>query len=139
MISLLTVHLSPIHSLDRLQRRIDDGKPYYIQIAPAAPHQQSDGPSVPCIRHMWSHLDKRAPRIPNFNPADEFQNQKPSWLKNSPLLNQSVLEFTDWQYLSRLQALMGVDELVEDVVGLLREKDQLDNTYSGCSPSRIER
>ncbi|SPO07569.1 related to sulfatases [Cephalotrichum gorgonifer] len=116
-------------ALDRLQRLIEKDEPYYIQIAPTAPHQQSDGPAVPCVRHMWTHLDARAPRIPNFNPKDEFQNQKPSWLRDTPLLNQSVLEFTDWQYLSRIQSLVGIDEMVEDVVELLREKGQLDNTY----------
>lgn len=44
-------------------------------------------------------------------------------------MNTSQIDFTDWQYRSRLQALLGVDELVEDVVEFLRQQGKLDNTY----------
>ena len=37
---------------------------------------------------------------------------------------------SDFQHRRRLQALMGVDEIVEDVVRMLEERRQLNNTFS---------
>ncbi|KAF4989040.1 hypothetical protein FDECE_14831 [Fusarium decemcellulare] len=116
-------------ALDRLKSLVETEEPFYIQIAPAAPHTSRDGPPVPCSRHMWSFNNATAPRTPNFNPADEFQSQKPSWLAELPRLNGSQVDFIDWSYRSRLQSLLGVDELVEDVVEFLREQERLDDTY----------
>lgn len=56
-----------------------------------------------------------------------------SWVKGLQRLNQSVVDYVDWQQRSRLQALMGVDEIVEDVVNFLEEKGELDNTYGTSS------
>lgn len=79
---------------------------------------------------MWSFNNATAPRRPNFNPPDEYQSKKPSFLKTVPLLTDEEVNFVDWSHRSRLQALMGVDEIVEDVLKLLEDKDILDNTYS---------
>ncbi|KAJ3548732.1 hypothetical protein NM208_g866 [Fusarium decemcellulare] len=116
-------------ALDRLKSLVKAEELFYIQIAPAAPHTSRDGPPVPCSRHMWSFNNATAPRTPNFNPADEFQSQKPSRLAELPRLNGSQVDFIDWSYRSRLQSLLGVDELVEDVVEFLREQERLDDTY----------
>ncbi|KAH8894280.1 arylsulfatase [Thozetella sp. PMI_491] len=116
-------------ALSRLSELAQADQPFYLQIAPTAPHAGRDGPPVPCARHMWSFNDAKAPRIPNFNPPDEIQLQKPHWLKELPLLNASQVDFVDWSYRSRLQALRGVDEIVEDVVEYLRSVDKLQNTY----------
>jgi len=78
---------------------------------------------------MWSFNDAKAPRNPNFNPNEAVQSQKVSWIKELPLLNQSVVDFVDWSYRARLQALKGVDEIVQDVISLLQEKGVLNNTY----------
>lgn len=124
-----------VYSLDRLKSLIDGDEPFYIQIAPTAPHTSRDGPPVPCSRHMWSFNNATAPRTPNFNPPDNFQSQKPSWLSELPRLNQSQEDFMDWSYRSRLQSLLGLDELVEDVVEFLREQGRLDNTYGTFKPA----
>lgn len=121
-----------MYRIDRLEGLIDAGDPYYIQIAPAGPHSAPDGPAVPCSRHMYAYNQAKAPRTPNWNPSDEYQNQKPFWLKDLPRMDDDMSDFTDFQFRSRQQTLLGVDELVEDVVEYLREKDQLDNTYSEC-------
>lgn len=44
-------------------------------------------------------------------------------------------EYAQWLYRTRTQALLGVDELIEDVVAKLDDLGELDNTY-GKSPSR---
>lgn len=45
-------------------------------------------------------------------------------------MNESAINFADFVYRSRLQALQGVDEIVEDVVAMLEEKGVMNNTYS---------
>lgn len=45
-------------------------------------------------------------------------------------MNESAINFADFVYRSRLQALQGVDEIVEDVITMLEEKGVLNNTYS---------
>jgi hypothetical protein len=52
-----------------------------------------------------------------------------SWVRDLPLQNQSVVEYNDHFYRSRLRALQGVDELVDGLVTRLEESGQLDNTY----------
>ncbi|KAI0021064.1 arylsulfatase [Xylariomycetidae sp. FL0641] len=116
-------------AVSRLGKLIDAGEPYYIQIAPTSPHTAGDGPTVPPARHMYSFNNATAVRSPNFNPSDEYQSQKPFWVGELPLMNESVVNFVDWQHRSRLQALAGIDEMVEDIVEFLKEKDQMDNTY----------
>jgi N-acetylglucosamine-6-sulfatase len=79
---------------------------------------------------MWAFNNATAPRSPNFNPADKYQSQKPHWLRDLSFLSKSKIDFIDWQYRLRLQALLGIDELVEDVVEFLRSSGDLNNTYS---------
>lgn len=74
-----------------------------------------------------------APRTPNFNPPDEFQSLKPSYLRDAPLLNSTEIEYLDQNYRARLESLLGVDEMVEDIIAKLEEKGVLDNTYSKLS------
>lgn len=45
-------------------------------------------------------------------------------------MNESAINFADFVYRSRLQALQGVDEIVEDVIAMLEERGVIDNTYS---------
>lgn len=120
--------------LSRIEYLSAHDNPFYLQVAPASPHSQGDGPTVPLIRHMYDFNDAKSPRVPNFNPPGSYQNQKPSFLKDLPLMNDTVVNYVDWQYKSRLQALRGVDEIVEDVVELLEKKGILETTY-GSSKS----
>ncbi|KAJ9620065.1 hypothetical protein H2204_012375 [Knufia peltigerae] len=118
-----------IKALDRLEKLTSAGQPFYIQIAPASPHQASDGPTVPLMRHMWDFNNATAPRRPNFNPPDVYAKQKPSYLGEIPRLNQSQIDYVDFSHRSRLQGLAGVDEIVQDVLELLEKKGVMDNTY----------
>lgn len=53
-------------------------------------------------------------------------------------MNESAVGFADFTYQSRLRALKGVDEIVEDVIASLEEKGLLDNTY-GMSNIMMQR
>lgn len=82
-------------------------------------------------------MDVTAPHPPNFNPADEYQDGKSGWVKWLSPMNESAINFADFVYRSRLQALQGVDEIVEDVISMLDEKGVLNNTYSKCLATEI--
>ncbi|KAI0018990.1 arylsulfatase [Xylariomycetidae sp. FL0641] len=116
-------------TIERLKHLATQDDPFYIQIAPAAPHVEGFLPPMPCERHLWTYNNLTAPRLPNFNPADEFQSQKPAYLKDSPYLNQSQIDYVDFAYKSRRQALIAVDEFVSDVLQTLEDQGILDNTY----------
>lgn len=50
-------------------------------------------------------------------------------MKNLPLLNDTVIEYNDEFQRARLRALQSVDEMVENLVKILEEKDLLKDTY----------
>ncbi|RFN43342.1 arylsulfatase [Fusarium flagelliforme] len=109
-----------------------DDKPFMLTIAPTAPHDESmnGGYPVPEQRHMDQYTTIKAPRTPNYNPKDDVQQaQMPSYIKDIKYLNASQQASGDVHYRARIQALLGVDEIVEDVVKKLTEKGILDNTY----------
>lgn len=81
---------------------------------------------------MDQFLDQSAPRTPNFNPAAEYQEGKSGWVQYLKQMNSSAIGFADFVYQSRLQALQGVDEIVEDVIAMLEEKGVINDTYSMC-------
>lgn len=84
---------------------------------------------VPQQRHNELFPNAKAPRTPNFNPDDEHQRTKGGWVKDLKRMNESAVGFADFVYRSRAQSLVGVDEIIEDVVAKLEEKGVLDNTY----------
>ena len=106
-------------------------KPFYLEIAPASPHVRPGGfPTVPLARYKSHFPHVKAPRVPNYNPSDDYQKQKPAWLTTLPSMNDSVVAMADKSMRARLQGLQGVDEIVEDVIALLEKKRLLDETYS---------
>ncbi|KAI0021148.1 arylsulfatase [Xylariomycetidae sp. FL0641] len=119
-----------IKALDRLDRLTDDTEtPFYLTITPYAPHVSGSNPPVPATRHENAFANISVPRYANWNPADEIQQQKSVYLKTLDLMNATQEAYADFHHRRRLQALLGVDEIVEDVVGMLDAKGMLDNTY----------
>lgn len=50
-------------------------------------------------------------------------------MKDLPLLNDTVIEYNDEFQRARLRALQSVDEMIENLVKILEEKGELENTY----------
>lgn len=111
-------------ALSMLKKR-DTKKPFFIYIAPFAPH----APSLPAPRHANLFSNINAPRYPSYNPSNEIQNQKPSWLKRLPPLDTQQLGNIDNFYRNRLRALQAVDELLENITMFLEKESVQDNTY----------
>ncbi|KAK6858094.1 hypothetical protein PG995_005793 [Apiospora arundinis] len=117
-------------ALERLQSLVTGKQPYYLQIAPYAPHVQNDvHHTVPLARHMDLFPEARAPRLPNYNPDDEHQAGKGGWPGTLPRMNETSQATSDMAFRYRAQALQGLDEIIEDVVAMLDANGQLDNTY----------
>jgi arylsulfatase A-like enzyme len=67
-----------------------------------------------------------APRDPSFNEANV--SDKPSDIRNRPLLTQAQINQLDARYRARAEALLGVDDLVQNVVSSLQATGELKNT-----------
>ncbi|KAI6816360.1 hypothetical protein KC342_g15510 [Hortaea werneckii] len=135
-------------ALDRIENafREPHHDPLYLPIAPASCqvsqeysyNDSSAGPfnnglgffnPVPLARHADDFPDVLAPKPPNYNPPQEYTDQKPTWLGRLPRMNDCQIEYSDNQFRDRIRSLRAVDEIIEDVVKLLAEKGELDNTY----------
>ena len=108
-----------------LLRNRDKNKPFFIYIAPYAPHT----PATPAPRHEHLFSNISAPRYPSFDPDDAIQQQKPSWIKRLPTLTDVQIAKIDVFYRNRLRALQAVDEMLENITDLLQQESVQDNTY----------
>lgn len=112
-------------SLDFLNQHKGSSQPFFMYIAPFAPHT----PATPAPRHANLFNDKIAPRFDSFNPSDSIQQQKPSWLGRLPKLTDSQVNSIDNFYRNRLRSLQAVDEMLKNITDLLNDQGILNNTY----------
>jgi arylsulfatase A-like enzyme len=98
-------------------------KPFFAYVAPKAPHL----PAIPAPRHVGAFDGEKAPRLPSFNEEDV--GDKPPSIQSLPLLSPNQIARIDARHETRVESLQSVDELVEAVVGKLRNLGALDNTY----------
>ncbi|KAI0738200.1 alkaline-phosphatase-like protein [Daedaleopsis nitida] len=116
------------------------GEPWYLTVAPTSPHQQFNDkplttrvpqqtgmwPPVPLERHMNLYPGLQAPRTPNFNPATQ---NKPSWIGELPVMDETSIAFSDETYRRRAQAITGVNEMFHELLDILEDAGELNNTY----------
>ena len=118
----------PIFRLDRIEKLTAQDKPFFLMLAPAAPHIENELlEMVPMTRHADLFNDVQAPRTPNWNPADNIQAMKSSWIRTLPAMNASVQDYADHEYRQRIRGL--VDEMMEDMIALLEQKGVMEDTY----------
>jgi arylsulfatase A-like enzyme len=98
-------------------------QPFFAYIAPYVPHE----PATPAPRYANAFPGVTAPRNPSFDiPAQE---DDPYWLRARPALSPGVLAYTDRLYRRRLQDMLGIDDMLRNVVTTLQQTGQLENTY----------
>lgn len=134
-------------ALGFLDDATQDGKPFFLGIAPVAPHSNvqhnvldrindTNIPSedmrsffsapIPAERHAHLFPDAVVPRTSNFNPdAASGAN----WIAQQPKQSPENVAYNDHFYRSRLRALQAVDELVDSVFDKLEQYGILDDTY----------
>jgi N-acetylglucosamine-6-sulfatase len=99
------------------------GKPFFAYVAPKAPHP----PSIPPRRDRHAYDGLKAPRLPSFNERDA--SDKPPWIRKLPRLSDAKKAKIDNHAEKRAESLQAVDRLVAGVIGKLRDKGVLGNTY----------
>jgi arylsulfatase A-like enzyme len=98
-------------------------KPFFLYVAPYVPHK----PATPPTRYANEFPGAQAPRTPSFNEADV--SDKPAWIQAKPLLTTAQINAIDALYQKRLQTMLAVQDLVQNVITTLSATGQLDNTY----------
>ncbi len=111
------------------------GKPFYMSLAPNAPHtvsiasraEQEGTPALPPPRYKNVFARLPLPAYPNFDEADI--SDKPALLSQVfPFLTPLQIEQLTAHYRGRMGALLGVDDMVERVVNALKRLGVYDNT-----------
>lgn len=110
-------------SVGFIRRAASEGQPFFMHIALYVPHS----PATPAPRHAQLFADAQLPRPPSFNEADV--SDKPSFIRNRPLLNENQIAQMQDFYRKRLQSLQAVDEMLSLIIETLRAVGQLENTY----------
>ena len=131
-----------------LEDAIDSEKPFFLGVAPVAPHGNVQANAEATVEDMWGRADSapkihfsapvaaerhkdlfkdaRVPRTENFNPdAPSGAN----WVRTLPRQSQENIEYNDHFYRQRLRALQSVDELVDGIVTRLEARGVLEDTY----------
>lgn len=98
------------------------GSPWFAVVSTHAPH----GPYWPPARHADSFDGVKLPKTPSFDEDDI--SGKPEAYRRGRLSGEEKRKLRR-AYEGKLEALQCVDDLVEELVGALKETDQLQNTY----------
>jgi N-acetylglucosamine-6-sulfatase len=106
-----------------IQQTATQPRPFFLFVATYAPHQ----PATPAPRHADAFPGARAPRLPSYDEADV--SDKPAWVQSRPLLPPAAKNRMDMLYRKRLQYMLAVQDLIENVIQTLRAAGQFDNTY----------
>lgn len=121
----------------------DRGKPFFLTVAPTAPHSDVniqrtniDGdfdentnvqsPPIPAQRHEDLFKDEIVPRTSNFNPDHACGA---SWISTLPKQSQENVDWNDEWHRNRLRALQAVDEMVDSLMKQLDDAGVMENTY----------
>jgi arylsulfatase A-like enzyme len=120
-------------AVDVVRRRAVGDQPFFLSVAFLAPHAGGEKPSggqgevaVPAQRHLGRFASEPLPRPPSFNEADV--SDKPSYVKQLPLLDGRAIEDATERYRLRLESLLAVDDAVAAIVGELARNGELSDT-----------
>lgn len=116
---------------DFVRRSAKRDEPFFLWVATPAPHgdkdlKGSDRNPEPAPRHRGRFEGERAPRGPAFDEADV--RDKPANVRSESRLSKRQLKEIDLGYVSQLEALLAVDELVAGLVRELRRAGELSDT-----------
>jgi N-acetylglucosamine-6-sulfatase len=113
-----------------LRARAGAGQPFFVSVAPVAPHlERIDGvqiPPRPAPRHQGRFANEPMPAKPSFNEADVAD--KPAHIRRLPPLSPGKAARQTAIYRGRLASLLAVDDLVERLVDALADTGQLAET-----------
>ncbi|KAF2885334.1 hypothetical protein ILUMI_20803 [Ignelater luminosus] len=110
------------YALNFLNQKQMETSPFFMMLATPAAH----APFTPAPRHEKLFPDTKAVRTPSFN----YSSSDKHWLVRLPpkFLPSDVTILNDMQK-HRLQTLVAVDEIVEEVILKLKSMNVLNHTY----------
>ncbi|XP_064489477.1 N-acetylglucosamine-6-sulfatase-like [Ornithodoros turicata] len=109
---------------DFLRRNQNSSRPFFMFLAPPAPHQPFTPPQR--YRNLFSNVN--APRTPSFNTSC---NNTKHWIVRQAIhpIPEAVGDWIDESYRNRWRTLLAVDDLVAEVMGALTDLHKLENTF----------
>ena len=129
--TIVTYQRSEMHDTDLHARtaagftrgRTVSSPPFFMYLAPNAPHF----PAYYAPRHANLFSETALPGPSSFNEADV--SDKPEWVASKPSLSSAQISDLTRFYRDRLRALQSLDEMVERLVGALRDTGGLSSIY----------
>jgi N-acetylglucosamine-6-sulfatase len=110
-------------------------RPFFMSLWYVAPHRGAPrdpddppkpGTPSPAPRHRDAYAGVPMPRHPNFNERKMYD--KPQVVADRPRLSPELAAGVEENWRQEIEALMGVDEGVAQIVEALRRNGELDNT-----------
>lgn len=100
-----------------------DTAPFFMYIATPAPHR----PATPAPQYEHAYDNHPAPRTPSYN----YNSTDKHWIisEGTPPMSATTKMIVDELYQDRLETLLSVQDLVDEVVSTLESAGVLDNTY----------
>lgn len=113
-----------------LRSRAGTDQPFFLTVAPIAPHLERIGreqtPPRPAPRHRGKFATEALPTETSFDEADV--TDKPAHISRRPRLTPAKRAHITEIYRAQLASLLAVDDLVERLVKALDATGQLDRT-----------
>jgi N-acetylglucosamine-6-sulfatase len=113
-----------------LRSRAGTGQPFFLTVAPIAPHLERIGrdqtPPRPAPRHQGRFATEALPAEASFDEADVAD--KPAHISRRPPFTPAKRAHITETYRAQLASLLAVDDLVERLVKVLDATGQLDRT-----------
>ena len=114
------------HTINFIRSQANLGKPFFAMASVPACHS----PHEPAPQYAFHFQpEKKVPRNPNYGTG---WNEKHWLVENEGKIweaNPVRAQFSDWEHNRRLEVLLSVDDMVEELVGVLDTLNVLDNTY----------
>lgn len=115
-------------SVDFINRRSKSNKPFFLYVAPTAPHLPLPAAPRHMLKHPYAGLSVQPPKRPNYNEPNI--GDKSFWLTESSLPRAALVDiWNPIDYRLRQGSLYALDDLVESVVKSLEANGVLNNTY----------
>jgi N-acetylglucosamine-6-sulfatase len=126
-----TYNRNELHETDYYSQRAEQfvrdhggaGPPWFLVVATSSPHH----PSWAARRYEDMFRRVKMPEPPSFNEADV--SDKPEWIRRKPRLGGREIDEAKKEWRQRQRSLQSVDDLVGNVLRILAETGQLDETY----------
>jgi N-acetylglucosamine-6-sulfatase len=114
------------HAADVVRSRAGQDGPFFLEVAPLAPHGADENQSTPPPRYDGVFAAEPVPRPPSFNEADV--SDKPAYVADRAQLTADAIAAVDTRYRRRLETLLAVDDLVRGLVDALKEIGEYEST-----------